>query len=127
MLSNGNDSGLVIRRRVNRSHAVNTSGKTIGNSNLHIALRVGRSVDTLEERELGRVGGRGLRKRGDLLDNDVRVTNDVAVVADLLRCRVVVALCIDEVAHLQVLDGHNNRECLVGLDGVEVLRVRELG
>ena len=51
---------------------------------VEVALRVCRGVDTLEERELGVVEGRCLGHALELLDDEVRVANDVVLRIELL-------------------------------------------
>lgn len=126
VLGNSNEHWLVVRRSVDGRHAVGTRGETTRNIRADNAIDR-RAVDTLEESELGRRQGRGLVQRLKLLNDDVRVANDVALRVHLLRRRVVVRVRVHEVARLEVVDRHRDGECLVGLDRVEVLRVRELG
>jgi hypothetical protein len=81
----------------------------------------------LEESKLLGVG-RGLLVDGsELLNDNVGVTNDLAIAVQLLRSCEVVLLSVHEVTSDQVLDGHTDGEGLVGLNVAEVLREDELG
>ncbi len=116
----------MVRRRVNSSNAVSASGDTTcdGDGEL-VAVREG-VVQTLEERELRVVEGSGGRKGRKRLDDDVRVTNDVACRVDRLRGREVVGLRVHERTRLELVDRDGDREVLVRGDGTKVRWAREL-
>ncbi len=80
----------------------------------------GGSVKTLEEGEDLGVGRRRLAERSELLDDDVRVADDLALGVELLGRGEVVLVRIHEVTSLHVGDGHGNCERSVRGDGVTV-------
>lgn len=126
MLSHSYEDRLVIRRRVNRRHSISASWETTGNRSSEDAA-LGLVVETLEERELGRVGGLRAVKRRNRLDDDVGVARDFALCVNLLWRGEVVLVRVHKVACRKVLDGHRNREVLVRRDVIAVLRAHELG
>ena len=94
----GDENRLVVSRSVDAAETVDTSRETGGDLNVEVALRVRRGVDTLEECELRVVEGSSLGHALELLNDEVRVTDDLVLRVELLRCRVVVRLGVDEVA-----------------------------
>lgn len=114
----------MVRGRVDRRHPIRSRGQSASHVDANRPVH-SRSIDTLEERELGRVRGRRLGERVELFDDDMCVSDDVALGVDLLGSGVVVRGRVDEVTGLEVRDGHGDGEVLVGGDRVEVLRVRE--
>lgn len=86
VLSDGRKNRLVVCRGVDRSQTVDTRSKTRSDGNADNAIRVRRSIDTLEECELGGVGSDGLIQTSDLLDDEVRVANDLTRCVKLLGC-----------------------------------------
>ena len=127
VLCDSDESGLVVRRRVDRGDAVRTGGKTAGDISGEDAVLRGR-VETLEEHELGRVRRRLAVQAGERVDDDVRVAVDVARRGvDLLGCGEVVLGRVHEIACDEVPDGHLDREVLVRGNGGAVLREHELG
>ena len=98
VLGLGDENRLVVSRSVDATETVNTSRESSGDLDVEVALRVRRGVDTLEERELGVVEGRSLGHALELLNDEVRVANDVVLRVQLLWRRVVVRLSVDEVA-----------------------------
>lgn len=126
MLSNGNESGLVVGGSDDGGHAVHTSGKAIGDISREDAT-LSNTVDTLEEIELGRVERGGLVQSSHLLDDDVLVTNDVLRGGvDLLGSGVVGRLGVGEVASDKVVLSELNGEALALFDLPSVLGECEL-
>ena len=126
MLSDGDESRLMVSSGVDRSETVDTSGETVGNISSQDTVS-GLVVQTLEEGETSGVGGVGLGQGLQLLNNDVRVTLDIASTVNLLGSSEVVLLGVGEESSLEVGDGHRDGERSVGLDGIAVLGVLELG
>ena len=126
VLCNSDEDGLVVRGGVDRGKAVGSSRETTRDVSGEDAVLRG-AVEALEERELGRVEGRGLVERGEGLDDDVRVAGDVAVGRDRLGRGEVVLVRVHERARVQVLDRHLDREVLVRGDRLPVLGEHELG
>ena len=126
MLSNGNQDGCMVGRRVDRRKLVCTRRKTIGHIDGHNAFRVRRSVDALEERKLGRV--RGLRRVDGVqfLDDTVGVPDDGVLCVQLLGTREVVGLCVGETSRLEMIEHHLDLELGVCLDCAKILGVDEL-
>lgn len=126
MLGNSDEHRLVVSGRVDGSHTVEASGKTardVGGDGTVLLS----GVNTLEEHKLRAVKGSGLCERLELLDDDVRVADDVALGVHLLGSRVVVRGGVHEVAGLKVVQRHRDGEVGVGGNRVEVLRALELG
>jgi hypothetical protein len=125
MLSDRNEHRLMVRRRVDTRKPVHTRGEPIRHVGRNDTILL-RTVDALEERELVRVCRGRLVEGLELLDDDVRVADDLSLCVHLLGCGVVVGLRVDEVACLDVVERHLDRERLVGLDGPAVRREHEL-
>ena len=125
MLRNSDEHGLVVRGGVDGRETVGAGGEAARDVSGEDAVLRG-AVETLEERELGRVEGRGLVERGERLDDDVRVAGDVAIGRDGLRgCKEVLGR-VHERARVQVLDRHLDGEVLVRGDCLAVLGEHEL-
>lgn len=125
VLSNWGDSRLVIRRTVDRGEPVYACWQPICDvCSQNTTLR--RCIQTLEERELLRVGNLSRSQRINFLDHDVRVSFDHALSVQLLWRSKVVRLSINKVARLEILDSHGDSEGLVGGDGAQVGRERKL-
>lgn len=112
MLSNRRKNRLVVAGRVNGRQSVDTCGKTSSNLSGKDASLSGR-VKTLEESELVGIVGCSLSQRIKFLDDNVRVTNNLALSIELLRCGEVVRFSVDEITSLHVLDVHGDGESLV--------------
>jgi len=113
VLGDGDEDGLMVGCCVDRAQAVATSGETLVDRGREFALAVSGQVETLEEgKDVGVQGGLALEVV-NLLNGDVRVADDDALVVDLLRSGVVVGRGVHEVAALNVLDGHGDGEGLV--------------
>lgn len=84
MLRDGDERRLVVRRGVDGRDLVEASGETGRHGGAELAVDRG-VVEALEERELGRVRRRRLVESGELLDDNVRVANDLALRVDLER------------------------------------------
>ena len=125
MLSDGYNDRLMISRRVDRRKLVESGLETVRDIGSQLTT-CSSSVQALEERKLLGVGGRCLVEGIQLLNDDVRVTLDLAVRVELLRSCEVVGLSIDEETCLHVLDRHLDSESLPSLDRPKVLREGEL-
>lgn len=126
MLGNGDECRLVVRRSVDGCKTVCASGETC--SDVGVKNTANSSfVQSLEECELCRVCRSRLSRGGHLLDDDVRVADDLAGRVDLLGCGKVVLVRIHEVARLEVGDRHFDRECRVRSDDSSVRGELELG
>jgi len=125
MLSDGDEDGLMVGCGVDRRKLIGTSRETIGNGRSKLTV-LSSIVKTLEECENFGVGRRGLLEAGHLFDYNVRMAFDYATAVGLLRSGEVVLLSINEVASLEIADGHGDGESCIGLDGVAVLRRDEL-
>lgn len=127
VLCDGNERRLVVRSRVDRRKAVEASGEASGNIRGKNTTNI-LVVQTLEEDKV--VQGVCRRRRvkgGKGVDDDVRVSPDVALRVDDLGRREVVLLRVHEVACLQVLDCHLDSEVRVRGDRRTVRREDELG
>ena len=109
----------MVSCRVDTGDTINTSRETLCDVNCEESVD-GWGVDTFEECELGGVKDGGVGKACNLFNNEMRVTNDVALGIELLWCGEVVGVRVDEVTSLKVRDSHGNIEGGVGLDGAEV-------
>ncbi|CAG8622649.1 11210_t:CDS:10 [Acaulospora colombiana] len=112
VLSVADKSDLMVRSSVDRAHAVDTSGQAIGDGSTKNITLSG-IIEALEESKAGGVNGLGGLQVGNVLDGDVTVTDEDALVVDLLRSRVVVCLGVDKVTGDQVQDLHLDGEGLV--------------
>ena len=81
VLCNSDDDRLVVRRGVDAGETVGTSRETVRDVGGDDAV-LGTAVHALKEREARRVGGLGLFERVEELDDDVGVSNDVALVVN---------------------------------------------
>jgi hypothetical protein len=112
MLSDWADHGLMVCCCVNRRQLVCTSRKAfadIGSQNTVLSW----AVQTQEEREGVRISGSGLGQRSDFFDDYMRVTNDLALAIELLRCSKVTGLGVHECTSLHTTDRHFDGEVLV--------------
>jgi len=126
MLSDGGDNRLMVRRCIDGRELIKACGKTVGDISSEFTARGG-GIQALEESKLFRIGGSGLVERGELLDDDVRVTLDLTLCVELLGCGKVVLLRVDEETGLHVLDLHCDREWRIGFHSPKVLGEGELG
>ncbi len=126
VLSNSDESRLVVGSGVNRRKTIGTSRETLGNIGSQNTT-LSSSVKTLEVDKLGGVGRSGLRERLDGVDSNVRVADDITRAIHLLRSSEIVGVRVHEVTRLEVLDLHRNGERSVGLNDLAVHWVRELG
>ena len=127
MLRDRDEAGLVVRGGVDGRELVGARWEAVGHVYGDGAIRVGGGVDALEERELRGIQDLGRPEVVDGLYDEMRVADDVALIVDELRRRVVVLLRVDKAARLEVCERHLDRELLVGLDGAQVGRVDEFG
>ncbi len=126
VLSNSNKDRLMVSSAVDGRETVDTSRETIADIGAENTA-LGSIVKTLEERELGRVSRRRRVNRVNCLNDNVRVTCDVAGRVDLLRRSKVILIGVDEVTGLEVVNRHLDSEGGVGLDGAHVDGEDELG
>ena len=126
VLRNSDKSRLVVRRSVDRRKTVRALRETARDDRGEHAVLRG-VVEALEEDELARVRHLRRLERRDLLDDDVRVALDVALRVHLLRRGEVVVVRVHEVARLEVVDRHLDREVLVRGHLAVVRREDELG
>ena len=115
----------MVSSGVDGGHAINTSGETARNRSREDTTLSG-IVKPLEELEGGGVRRRGLAKRREGLNDNVRVSLDVASATNLLGRGEVVIVGVDEEARVKVRDGHRDSEVRVRGDGVTVLGEGEL-
>jgi hypothetical protein len=127
VLSDGDNRRLVSRRRDNGAHAVSTGGEPTSDGDYDVALSIRGIIDTLEEGEVLRVRDGGGGERGDGFDDDVSVSDDLALGVEGLRVGEVRLGSIGERAELDALRLERDAEGRVGGDGVEVSRALELG
>lgn len=125
-MSDRYDDGLMVGCSVDRGQAVGTSRKTVSDVRSE-DTSLGNTVETLEKGKATGIGGGGLLKRVEELDNDVRVTNDLSATVQLLRSGKVVLLGVDKVTSLHVANGHLDGERSVGCNGSKVLGEDKLG
>ena len=90
----------MVRGGVDRENTVGTSKEALGDVSSNNTVAIRRSIDALEGRELGKVGGRGPVGRGQWLDDGTRVVEGDAGVVDLRWSGVVVASSVREEAEL---------------------------
>lgn len=105
----------MIGSSVNGSNAISARGKTIGNICSKYTIDSCR-VQTLEKGELGRIGDCRRCQGRNRLDDDVRVSDELASTVDLLRSTEVIRLGVHEVTRLHVGDCELDGERLVGID-----------
>ena len=74
MLCDGDEDGLVVRGGVDGGEAVDTRGEAAGDVGGEDAVD-GNSIHSLEEGEVGGVGGCGLGEGVEFLDNNVGVAD----------------------------------------------------
>lgn len=125
MLRNSDKHRLMVRRAVNGRHAVCARGQARDLRRQHTILRL--AVQPFEERKLAGVQRRRVRERFELLNDDMRVTDNVALTVDGLRRGEVVRVSVDEVARREVVDGEFDGEVRVRVDGAHILWELELG
>lgn len=116
----------MVGSGVDGAHAVSAGGQSTSDGRAEDAIDCFR-VEALEERKLLSIKNSGVRQPVDFLNHNVTVSDDLAVIVDLLRGAEVVGCRVDERAGLHVLDGQLDGKVLVRRDGVEVLRRLERG
>jgi hypothetical protein len=113
VLSDGDENGLMVGCRVDRAQAVGTSGETLVDGSRELTLAVSGQVQSLEECKDIRVQSVLALEIVNLFDGNVRMTDDDALIVDLLRSGVIVGSGVDEIAALNVFDFHRDCERLV--------------
>lgn len=117
----------MISRSDHGADAVYTSWETIGNSSLQKTFAVPGIIYALEESEGGWVGRSSRLESTDILDRDVAVTNDVAVLIQVLWCGIVVRGWVNEEACVEMLGLNGDVEGCVCWDFVADLWVGDHG
>lgn len=115
----------MVRRSVDRGETVEARAETTSNIDGDDTVS-SRGVDTLEERELDVVQGGGLVECLELLNDEMRVADDVTSAVDSLGRSEVVGLSVDEVTSLEMVESHRDGKRLVRSDGLSVRREGEL-
>lgn len=114
-LSLGHENRLVGRRASHGADTVVSSGQTTSDRGFKTSVSISGIIDTLEEGKLGSVQCFGGSKSvSEILDSDVRVTNDNALAIELLGIGVVGAVRVAEDTQLHVGDLHSHIEVRVG-------------
>jgi hypothetical protein len=113
VLSDGDENGLMVGCRVDRAQAVGTSGETLVDGSRELTLAVSGQVQSLEERKDIRIQSVLALEIVNLFDGNVRMTDDDALIVDLLRSGVIVGSGVDEIAALHVFDFHRDCKRLV--------------
>lgn len=126
MLSDRNNERLVVRSCIDGTELVETSWETFVDTGRDHAIDC-RSVDSLEEGKGLGIGRCLLVECTQLLDNNMRMPNDLSLGVQLLGGGEVVGCSVNEIAGLHVLNSHRDIERRVSLDGAKVLWVCELG
>jgi hypothetical protein len=126
VLGNRDNNWLMVRRRVDGRHLVDSRSETIGDNSRKTTV-LSSLVQTLEEDELLGIGRSDLIQRLELLDNDMGVTLNLTLIVQLLRSGEIVGLGVNEESGLHLLNGHLDGERLTGFDGSEVAGIDELG
>lgn len=124
VLSDGHHYWSVVRGSVHGAEAVHAWWETIGDIDGQYTVD-GRGIDSLEELEDGWVQYIGRINRVELLDGQMRVSNDI-VALQLLGSAIVVCLRIDKVASDHILDVDRRSKLLVGLECATILGERNL-
>lgn len=107
-----------------RADAIDTSRKSTGDSSRESAVSVTSIVDTLEEHELSGIRRRLGVERANILDSDVGVANDLAVL-ESLGSSVVGVLRVRKGASNKILNFQVNREVRVCWDKISRFRLRD--
>ena len=117
----------MVGRRIDRTQPICTGIETLSDFGCNDSLLVSLGVYTLEVREPFWIRWRGLSQVRQRLNNDMSVSDDEALIIELLRSGKVVLLCVDKVPSVEVLDGHLDVEFLVGRDVSTIGGECELG
>lgn len=93
---------------------VEASGQPRGDGSTKATLSVTSVIDTLEERKRGRVGrSRRVQSTAEVLNRDMNVPDDIALVIDSLGRRIIGGSGICERSGLQISDLQSHVEGLV--------------
>lgn len=104
----------MVSSRVDAEHAVDTRRETLVQRSRERALAVERCIQALEKRKLGWIRWVGIVERLDGLNDQVRVSDQDALVVHLGRCSVIVGLRIRKRTRLQVANLELGGERLIG-------------
>jgi len=115
----------MVSSSVNAASTIETRSKTVSSSCCENAID-SRGIQTFEEGEDLGIIDCSVLERLDLVDSDVRVGNEHAII-QLLRSSEVVGLRVDEVTSLHIDDSQLEIEALVRRDDLKVERAGELG
>jgi hypothetical protein len=126
MLSDSDKDRLVIGSGIDRGQLINTSRKTVRYIDTKHAIDSG-IIHTLEECEFIGVGQGRLVNGTELFNDNMGVTDNLALRIKVLRGGIIVAVGINEVPGLYILNPHLDRESGVSFHGSEVLGESELG
>jgi len=125
MLCYGNDNRLVVSGCVDGRKLVEADRKTVDDIGRKFTA-LGCAIQALEKYKFRRVGDGRLVYGRKLLDNDMGVALDLAVLIKELGGSKVIFIGVNKEASLHVLDGHLDGKSGVGLDRSKVLGINEL-
>lgn len=125
MLSNRDNNRLVVGRRIDRAKAISTIRNSSSDINTEDTVH-SRCVHALKEGKHLGVCWSSLTKGRQLLNDEMRVTDDEAILK-LLGGSKVALVCIDKVTSDEILNIHRNGKVGVSRDSGTVGRVREFG
>lgn len=126
-LSNGHNDGLMVPRRDHGAHTIHAWGEAARDLGVERAVLVDWLIDALEIGKAGRVWRLESAQTANLLDRDVRVADDVAVLVQILGRGVVADAGVDEVASTKVARLDGDVEGLVRRHNIARLRVGDDG
>jgi len=98
MLGIGHQRGLMVGSSVDGANSVHASSEAAGDVGGEDAI-LGDVVQTLEEGEGGGIERLGRLEGGELLDDNVTMTNENSIAIDLLGSGIIVGLGIDEISY----------------------------
>jgi hypothetical protein len=127
MLRNTRQRRLMIRGRIDRKHPIRARRQPGRNTSAERPIRIKRIIQPLEKREFRRVKRTRIVQPVQLLNHQMRMSNQHPVRIDLRRRRVVVRLGVGECTGLQVLELEFGGEGLVGRDFAKVEGEDEFG
>ena len=119
MLSYWNQHRLVVRGRIDGGQFIVTGRKTTGDYLAHNSIDSG-TVHSCEEGKCLRVDDSSLVKVRNFLNDEMRVTSDLALRVELLGGSEVTRIGIDKITRFQVFDGHLNSEILIRFHNAKV-------
>lgn len=126
MLSNWHQKGLMVRRSVDRGQFVHALRQAALDSRTQHSVLSG-AIQSLEECKLRWIERRRLCERVQLLDDDMRMSLDLALRIQLLRRREVICVWVDKETSFHALDPKLYCEILVRWNRIEISGVNEFG